>query len=32
MKKAPVGVSLQLLSAQLKQPDHGRGDWKDANM
>ncbi len=30
--KAPVGVLLQLLSAQLKQLDHGRGDWKEANM
>lgn len=29
---APPWVVLQLLSAQPKQSDHGRGNWKEANM
>lgn len=31
-REAPVDTSVQLLSAQLEQPVHGRGDWKEANM
>lgn len=30
--EAPAGVLLQLLSAQMEHGDHGRGDWKEANM
>lgn len=32
VREAPVDTSVQLLSAQLEQPVHGRGDWKEANM
>lgn len=32
LQEAPAGVVLQLPSAQLRQADHGRGNWKEANM
>lgn len=32
VREAPVDTSVQLLSAQLEQPVHGKGDWKEANM
>lgn len=31
-QRAPDDTSVQLLSAQLEQPVHGKGDWKEANM